>query len=258
MPYSQILSVHNFPPKSSDPSTLASDELQSMIHQLVVQYRRGEQSAMTTLHDRLTPGLARFFGRKLGELIHTPLSDGQSERVDELVQNTWIEFCRALQFNKYDPTRGRYTTFLYAVASNIWLRWLRERGRRREAPLPDGDEWLPASSHADSAHAAELARALELVERVISGLDASAPFTDHDRAILRSIAEDRTERDLAHELGVSASTAHERRRSLLTRFANFLHGRGIDFSQNVRATAQPESEERVRAQRAAHEIRKPL
>jgi len=249
--------VHNPPPKPFDFSALRGDELQSLIGELLVRFRGGDESAMSALHDRLTPGLALFFARKLGESVHALAHDAQSDRTDELVQRTWIEFWRVLQSDRYDPTRGRYTTFLYAVASNIWLRGLRERGRRREASLPDGDEWLPASPHGDSAHAVELACALELVGRVVSGLDANAPFTDQDRAILRSIADDRTERDLAQQLGVSSSTAHERRRALLTRFADFLRGRGVDFSKNVRATPLPNSEEKMSAPFQAHEDLKP-
>ncbi len=200
------------------------------------------ESELNELHDRFAPGLLRHFQRKASGVggarrIHGDLAD-------ELAQRTWIEFWKALEAGTYDPARSKPSTFLYGVASIIWLRSLRERGRdQRVGELPDGDEWLPASDADDPAHAADLAGAIDAIRRLVNGTDLSAPFSDADREILRAVSAERTEREIADQLGVSPSTAHERKRALLGRVADFLRARGIDWSGNSRATGTTKGEE---------------
>ncbi|NDG62847.1 MAG: sigma-70 family RNA polymerase sigma factor [Planctomycetes bacterium] len=196
------------------------------------------KSALAELHERFAPGLLRFFQRKVsgGGLS----SQAYGDRADELAQRTWIEFWKALQSGSYDPTRAKHSTFLYAVASIIWLRSVREEGRNsRIGVLPDSDEWLPTSQADDPSHAADLASAIEVIRRVVAGSEPAAPFGDDDRVILRAVADDCSEREIAAQLGVSPSTAHERKRAVLARIADFLRGKGIDLSQNRRAQEIP-------------------
>lgn len=196
------------------------------------------ENALKVLHARFSPGLLRFFQRKVsgGGASSHPHGD----RAEELAQRTWIEFWRALQSGNYDPARAKHSTFLYGVASIIWLRSVREQGRNgRIGVLPDGDEWLPANDADDPSHAADLASAIEVIRRVVAGTEPTAPFGDDDRVILRAVADDCSEREIAAQLGVSPSTAHERKRAVLARIADFLRGKGIDLSQNRRAEKTP-------------------
>ncbi len=198
------------------------------------QPEHAKEGALAELHDRFAPGLLRFFQRKVsgGGVPNQAYGD----RADELAQRTWIEFWRALQSGSYDPSRAKHSTFLYAVASIIWLRSVREEGRNsRIAVLPDSDEWLPTSQADDPSHAADLASAIEVIRRVVAGAESTAPLSDDDRVILRAVADDCSEREIAAQLGVSPSTAHERKRAVLARIADFLRGKGIDLSQNRRA-----------------------
>ena len=196
------------------------------------------ESALEVLHERFAPGLLRFFQRKVsgGGVSNQSYSD----RAEELAQRTWIEFWKALQSGSYDPARAKHSTFLYAVASIIWLRSVREEGRNsRIGVLPDSDEWLPASQADDPSHAADLASAIEVIRRVVAGSEPTAPLSDVDREILRAVADERSEREIAAQLGVSPSTAHERKRAVLARVADFLRGKGVDFPPNRRAEGAP-------------------
>ena len=197
-----------------------------------------KNTALGEFHERFAPGLLRFFQRKVsGGGVS---SQAYGDRAEELAQRTWIEFWRALQSGSYDPTRAKHSTFLYAVASIIWLRSVREEGRNsRIGALPDSDEWLPASQADDPSHAADLASAIEVIRRVVAGIEPAAPLSDADREILRAVADDCSEREIAAQLGVSPSTAHERKRAVLARIADFLRGKGIDLSQNRRAQEIP-------------------
>lgn len=172
----------------------------------------GSDQAIAALHARLTPGLTRHFVRKLGAgAVH-------SDSADELAQRTWIAFWEALRAGRYDPARARLTTFLYAVAHITWLRDRREAGR---TPPPG----LASLDHADgqSPHdAAELAASIDLVRTLIGGRVAGVGLSEDDRATLRAIADGRTDRELAHLLGVSPSTAHARKRAALARLAELL------------------------------------
>ena len=202
------------------------------------QPEHANEGALAELHERFAPGLLRFFQRKVsGGGVS---SQAYGDRADELAQRTWIEFWRALQSGSYDPTRAKHSTFLYAVASIIWLRSVREEGRNsRIGVLPDSDEWLPTSQADDPSHAADLASAIEVIRRVVAGIESTAPLSDDDRVILRAVADDCSEREIAAQLGVSPSTAHERKRAVLARIADFLRGKGIDLSQNRRAQETP-------------------
>ena len=193
-----------------------------------------KESALAELHERFAPGLLRFFQRKVNGGGAQGAIPG--DLAEELAQRTWIEFWKALESGSYDPARAKHSTFLYAVASIIWLRNVREKGRNsRIGELPDGDEWLPANDMDDPSHAFTLASAIEVIRSVVAGTDPTTLFGEADRAILRAVAEDRSEREIASQLGVSPSTAHERKRAILARVADFLRGKGIDLSQNRRA-----------------------
>ena len=75
---------------------------------------------MHALHARLTPGLRRHFERKLAG---NPNTRTPVELADELVQRTWILLWDSVKANKYDPAKSRLTTFLYAAASLVFVRY---------------------------------------------------------------------------------------------------------------------------------------
>lgn len=181
---------------------------------------QGDSAALSHLHDRFTPGLIRHFLRRC---------NGQPTIAEDLAQQTWIAFWRALVAGTYDPRKARPSTFLYAVAKNIWLRHLRAAGRASEHVMISVDAGAGAPGGAltdrgpDPAESAALAESIELARAILAGGVASAKagpgLSDDDRAILRSIAAGRSDRELAAQLGVAASTAHARKKAALDRFA---------------------------------------
>ncbi len=179
----------------------------------------GSEPALAQLHARLTPGLIRHFTRKLGAGAG-PASDV----AEELAHRTWISLWETIRDGKYDPTKARLTTFLYAVSNMIWMRHRRERQRSSPDSAPGLE---PASEPENSPDAAAgLAVELERVREILSGR-LSTNLTESDRQVLRGIADGKTDRELAEQLGVSASTAHGRKKSALERLSEALRGRGI-------------------------------
>ena len=167
----------------------------------------GDEQALARLHARLSPGLHKHFERKVG---------ANAEAADELVQRTWIALWQALQAGKYDASKARLTTFVYAVSQIVWLRWMRERG----ADAAVLGEWVGEAGGAEPGRAAQLAAEVEAVRRALEGDE----LTVGGRAVLGGVAAGRTDRELAAEMRVSPSTAHERKRSALEKLARLLKG----------------------------------
>ncbi len=216
---------------------MSDRDLRVLIGDCQLRMMAGDHTAITQVHNRLSAGLVTHFLRRLsaGEF-----ADRQT--AEELAQRTWIEFWKALQGGTYDPARSRPSTFLYAIAGNIWLRHRREQGRKKPARLGDAAEWALELAAEEFHDASSLADTLDLIRGVIDGDDSSNPFSTDERQMLRWIAQGHTERDIAGFLALSASTTHERKRSLLSRFNAFLVGRGC-ISEISRAARPPSSEE---------------
>ncbi len=198
----------------------------------------GDHAAISELHRHLSGGLVVHFLRRLG--------GGRLENhdvADELAHRTWIEFWKALQGGKYDPSKARPSTFLYAISANIWLRYRREQGRERGRVLANSSDRLAEVEAQMAAVPLHLAESLELIRRVVDGDEPHAPFSRDDLQMLRCIVNGHSEREIADSLSLSPSTAHERKRSVLRRFSEFLAGRGF-ISQKSRAAHPPSSEER--------------
>ncbi len=175
----------------------------------------GDHAALSELHAALTPGLVRHFARKLAGMRDS------MTLADELAQNTWVLLWSLLQAGKYDPARARLTTFIYAVGHIAWLRFMRERQRdvRRAGPMPEIDG-LDLASGDDPAAGVQLAAELQMVRDALAG--AVDGFGPADQDLLRAIALGQSDRELASQLGVSPSTAHQRKRGILQRLAEWL------------------------------------
>lgn len=179
---------------------------------------------MHALHARLTPGLRRHFERKLGG---GPNAGAQSELADELVQRTWILLWESVSKKKYDPAKSRLTTFLYAAASLVLVRY--RAGQKWRAKLDERYHAIvaPGESSEDPAKALELAQLLDELRRVLSGESGEEMITAQDRQTLQALSQGRTDRELALEQNVSPSTAHARKQTALERVRAFLRKRGL-------------------------------
>lgn len=167
----------------------------------------------------LGPGLVRHFAGKLAG------SGGDRGESEELAQHAWVEFWGAVSAGKYDPSRAKLSTFLYAVAQIVWMREMRKRGRAASRERSLDLAWDAPGQAPTPEDAAELAARIDAVRRVISGADGQ--LGDQDRAVLRAISEGASDREVAARFGVSPSTAHERKRTALERLSRVLHSLGF-------------------------------
>ncbi|MFZ4574563.1 MAG: RNA polymerase sigma factor [Phycisphaerales bacterium] len=166
-------------------------------------------------HSRLSPGLRRLFLERAA---------GRSDLADELTQRTWTLAWRALTENKYDPARAAFSTFVYAVAQNVWLQHLRSSSQRQNnlATLPDNPSAVESALPEDAIRLAEL---VDLLRRVLRG-DLPAQLTEEERWIVRSIADGETDRGLATKLRLSPSTANARKNAAFDKLRRFLANKG--------------------------------
>lgn len=193
----------------------------------------GDSAALTELHHRLTPGLIRHFKRKLtggntGFASGSGIDAAREDLADELAQLTWITFWRAMEGGKYDPSKARLSTFLYAVAANIWLRHCRSVGRSHREQSVEGIEAFGENDAPAPMEEAASAAILELLRSLMTSGEPRAGLSDDDRAVLRSIATGRSDRELASELQVAPSTAHARKKHVLQKVREYLGLKGYD------------------------------
>lgn len=73
---------------------------------------------------------------------------GNPDDAREIVQQTWIKAWQKLGSFKED---SEFFTWVYRVASNTGLDYLRRRARRREDELPPGGEWPADARMAQAA-----------------------------------------------------------------------------------------------------------
>jgi len=230
------------PRRTPSPEARASrDALQAQFAHAVELLRAGDRTALDALHRRLTPGLCRHFQSQLNAAgVAGGIGDGGDLAFD-LAQRTWEEFWRAVERGVYDPSRARYSTFLYGIAANIWMRARRDRARgvRMRGAERDAQTQAEAASElvgGGSTTTLAWAEAIERVRAVIEG-GAGTAFSEEDRVTLRAISEGASERDLAQRMGVSPSTAHDRRTAVLERLRDWLAGKGLQFGEDTRAEA---------------------
>lgn len=139
----------------------------------------GDHGALAQLHARFSPGLLRLFLKR---------TRGRDDLADDLAQRCWTLAWESIRRGKYDPDRASMSTFVYAVANNVWLQHLRKTGRSLEistpAPLGEGDGGARGpgrglgESDFDGAFASDLGEA-ELLQAV---RDAVGGLSDHSAA----------------------------------------------------------------------------
>lgn len=109
--------------------------------QWVERAQRGDQDAFGEL-------VRRFHGR-VYSLIYGMLNNAEDAR--ELEQQTWVRVWQKLESFKRE---SEFFTWVYRIASNLCLDWLRHRQRAREEPLDAVLEVVPAPELTPSPSAA--------------------------------------------------------------------------------------------------------
>lgn len=156
-----------------------------------------DREAVAEAHRRYSTGLRAYFVRR-------GVDGGKAE---ELAQQTWATLWGAVRAGRYDPGRAALSTFLYAIAANVWLRDRRASGRRGGGADAAAERILGRSE--DPAPPAELAELLDAVRDCMTGRAGGLP--EDVREVLVGLGRGESDRELARRLGVSPSTAHARR-----------------------------------------------
>lgn len=160
----------------------------------------GDQT-LTDWHARFARAVRRWFLDRSG---------GRHDAADDLSQRTWAALTATLARGGYDPSRSAPSTFVYAVMHNTWRQHAAALARDARAPALAPDAPLPGES--DPTDAAALAELVEQVRSLLTDPDRLEPDTRH---VLGLIASGVSDRALAERLGVSPSTAHDRKRAAL-------------------------------------------
>jgi len=152
-------------------------------------------------HQRLVYRIAGGYGR------------GRAD-VEDLAQEIAAQAWRA--FGSYDPQR-RFSTWLYRIALNVAISWLRTEGPRRRRSVPyDADLHEPAIHDEPDADDGI---------RILRGfIEAQSPL---DRAVLLLYLEDRPQAEIAEILGITGTnltTKINRLKERLKTYAEREHG----------------------------------
>jgi RNA polymerase sigma factor (sigma-70 family) len=134
--------------------------------------------------------------------------------VEDLAQEIAAQSWRS--FPTYDPSRS-FSTWLYRIALNVAISWLRAEAPRRRRFVPY-DEQLHDASVSKEFNADDGSRILR------GFIDSQGPF---DRALLLLYLEDRSSAEIAEILGISTTlltTRINRLKERLRAFAEKPHG----------------------------------
>ena len=108
----------------------------------------GEEFAWRTLYDEAFAGLYAYVLWRCG---------GLRDRADEVTQETWLTAVRRLR--SFDPSAGRFASWLRGIAANLLRNYFRREGRRARRTQPlDGEP--PVAVHKERADAERVAQAL--------------------------------------------------------------------------------------------------
>lgn len=158
---------------------------------------------LTDWHTRFSRAVHRWFLDRCNGRHHT---------ADDLAQRTWTALASTLARGGYDASRSAPSTFVYAVMHNTWRQHAATLARDAHTAALSDNEPLPGESNPTDA-----AALAELVEYVRSLLTDHHRLDAETRSVLRLVGAGLSDRAMAERLGVSPSTAHERRRAALER-----------------------------------------
>lgn len=199
------------PPPDREPPTLA---------QLTTRACEGDEQAFEELHRRLAGGLRRFLARRVG---------GSVQVLDELSQTAWVEVWRAMRDGRYDPERGRISTFLYAVGYKMVLRHFRDLQRNRETPEPmDGEGRAPSGVVERPDELLAWCESIDALRDCLHDDTTPHKLTDEERAVVAGVVAGETERALSNRLGIAASTVNARKKSAFEKLRKGLAAKGFE------------------------------
>lgn len=199
------------------------------LHALSRAAAGGDHAALARLHERFAPGLLRLFLKR---------TRGREDISEDLAQRCWVLVWESIQKGRYDPERATLSTFVYAVANNVWLQHLRKAGRSLEINVAAEGGPAFSGTNAEDAGNAELIQAVrDAVGSALSGPGAraggaeslaggDAGLTAEERTIVRMMASGISDRGVAAQMGLAPSTVNVKKRGALEKIKRFLAARG--------------------------------
>jgi RNA polymerase sigma-70 factor (ECF subfamily) len=169
----------------------------------------GDPAEFAKLYARLAPGLRALFRRRVR---------GHHELVEDLTQQTWSQVWQAVCAGRYNPARAAPSTFVYAVANHIWLQHCRSA---RPASLPE-----KAGFAATFNGTLEYSELLEALRACLQQPEGPSALEEVERHIVLGLAGGASERELAAQLNLAASTVHARKVNAYKKLRDCLAAKG--------------------------------
>ena len=143
--------------------------------------------------------------------------------VDDCVQEVWCTVVEELPNFDYDPHRGRFRSWLYALVRNKAMDRVRRRARHPVGSLHDAQATglRDASDQADPTAALEQRWNQELVRTVLGELQKVSSETSYQVFYLRSI-EERSVAEVAQAMDLTPAQVRARHHRLRRRFRTML------------------------------------
>ena len=207
--------------ESSPEPTESAAPRQDHWSRLAVRASDGDAAAFEQLIGDLDPRFARYFRLNLTKVGRLDRTD-----VDELSQRAAVELWKALATRGYQPERASILTLAYAIARNVWLRFLRDgrrAGRYRRATLPEHEPAI----HDDPGELLGEAEILARLARCVEALRRSGGLSTLDQAILSGLLRGESEREIAAAAGAASSTVHDRKKILMNKLRVCIKGEEI-------------------------------
>lgn len=203
-------------------SSSADLELYGRIHQYLLRQSQG---------DRIEPALLRTwegFYQGLSAKLRLSLRKWGVKECDreDCLQEIWVAMIAALLGGEYDSVRSRLTTWLFKIAQNRAIDFLRRGGRRSPAPLSIGFD-VPAHAGHEPDVACERLQTLSRLDEALKRLMAQVSPLTFRVFCLRAI-EHRPSAEVAHTLGITPSQVRFRLHRAKRRIRALLHSGNIE------------------------------
>ena len=189
----------------TSPAPFSDADLREAAHRL----GQGDSGALAQILDLAGPPVSARLSARFGSLLSGPdIEDILSETLSRLWGHR----------GGYDPNRGHFLAWVYAIARNLAVDLLRQRTRRQEAPLPrelEGKEPSDRTAPGAPAGHAERSRMLRRLHKILQDL----PEEDYDilMAFARSEGRGHWAAEAAAHLGMTPNFVRVRKNRLVKR-----------------------------------------
>ena len=201
---------------------IASPRAALSVQELVNSAMQNDEGAYRALDRRLFGPMCGHFRKRFG-------ADSASH--DELARQAISEALQAVATGRYDPRKASFVTFLYAVARNIGLRFLSERGKQRARSLsglpPDTLDGV-RTVNSDGSETALPLEQIEAMRECLRTEGETYSLTPEERFVVAGRAQGKTFETLSAQLGRALDTVHRRSLRAIAKLRQCLKNKGYN------------------------------